>query len=188
MLKSVHQNSVLRTFTLLALATFTFSCVSNQKKGNIENSIAENKISEIIPIVDFDGVKPLLHKDSDTLYVVNFWATWCAPCVKEIPYFEQIALEFANQKLKVILINLDFPNHYESRLLPFVKEHGIKSTIVMLDDPDANRWINQVDTTWSGSIPATLIYNRHERKFFEQEFTYQELKDAVTSLQLKAEN
>jgi thiol-disulfide isomerase/thioredoxin len=112
---------------------------------------------------------------------VNFWATWCAPCVKEIPYFEKIASEFENRKLKVILINLDFPNHYESRLLPFVQSNGIKSKIVMLDDPDANRWINQVDPRWSGSIPATLIYNKYERKFFEQEFTFQELKDAVTA-------
>lgn len=172
---------MLRLFALLALATFTFSCGPYQKKKNIENDMTENIKAEIIPIVDFDGLKPLLHKDNDTLYVVNFWATWCAPCVKEIPYFEQIASEFVDRKLKVILINLDFPNHYESRLIPFVKENGIKSTIVMLDDPDANRWINEVNTNWSGSIPATLIYNKHERKFFEQEFTYQELKDTVTS-------
>ncbi|MDY0200184.1 MAG: TlpA disulfide reductase family protein [Tenuifilaceae bacterium] len=172
----MRRTNMLKTLTLLALATIIFSCNSNPKKESVEN-----KKAEIIPIVDFDGAKPLLHKDSDTLYVVNFWATWCAPCVKEIPYFEQIAKEFTNRKLKVILINLDFPNHYESRLIPFVEENGIKSSIVMLDDPDANRWINEVNTGWSGSIPATLIYNRHERRFFEQEFTYDELKNAVTS-------
>jgi thiol-disulfide isomerase/thioredoxin len=165
---------------VLTLAIFTISCGTNQSNGKSEAD-NEKSCKAPIAIVDFEGVKPLLHKETDTLYVVNFWATWCAPCVKEIPYFEQIAAEFADSKLKVILINLDFPNHYENRLLPFVEKNKIQSKIVMLDDPDANRWINQVDPSWSGSIPATLIYNRHQRKFFEQEFTYQELKDAVTS-------
>jgi len=167
---------------VLSLAVFTISCGSNQgnnEKGKASQDKSANTAP--IPIVDFEGVKPLLHKETDTLYIVNFWATWCAPCVKEIPYFEQIAAEFAGSKLKVILINLDFPNHYENRLLPFVEKNKIRSKIVMLDDPDANRWINQVDPSWSGSIPATLIYNQHQRKFFEQEFTYEQLKDAVTS-------
>ncbi|MDD3566780.1 MAG: TlpA family protein disulfide reductase [Bacteroidales bacterium] len=166
---------------VLSLAILTISCGSNQgnEKGKASNDKSANTAP--IPIVDFEGVKPLLHKETDTLYIVNFWATWCAPCVKEIPYFEQIAAEFAGSKLKVILINLDFPNHYENRLLPFVEKNKIQSKIVMLDDPDANRWINQVDPSWSGSIPATLIYNQHQRKFFEQEFTYEQLKDAVTS-------
>lgn len=170
-----------RLYGVVALAFLALSCSSNQNKEKDSDDKSKTKVEMSIPIVEFDGVEPLLHKQTDTLYVVNFWATWCAPCVKEIPYFERIASEFENRKLKIILINLDFPNHYESRLLPFVESNEIKSKILMLDDPDANRWINQVDPSWSGSIPATLIYNKHERKLFEQEFTYQELKDAVTS-------
>jgi thiol-disulfide isomerase/thioredoxin len=170
-----------RLYGIVALAFLALSCASNQSNEKDADDKGKTKAEMSIPIVEFDGVEPLLHKQTDTLYVVNFWATWCAPCVKEIPYFEKIASEFENRKLKVILINLDFPNHYESRLLPFVQSNGIKSKIVMLDDPDANRWINQVDPRWSGSIPATLIYNKYERKFFEQEFTFQELKDAVTA-------
>lgn len=134
-----------------------------------------------IPIVAFEGVRPLLEKSNDTTYVINFWATWCAPCVKELPHLEKIAEEFSSSKLKVILINLDFPNHYDTRLMPFVEEKQIKSQIVMLDDPDANRWINQVDPNWTGSIPATIIYNKNKRKFYEKEFTYDELKTEVLS-------
>ena len=167
---------MLRTVTLVFLATVALACTSNKQKSE-----EKDVDSKPIPIVNFDGVKPLLNRSNDSLYVINFWATWCAPCVKEIPYFERLAEEFADRKLKVILINLDFSNHYESRLLPFVEKNGVKSKIVMLDDPDSNRWINQVDPSWSGAIPATLIYNKSERKFFEKEFTYEELKEAVNS-------
>lgn len=167
---------MLRIFTLVIISTVAFACKSNPPKSD-----KKDVTPKPIPIVDFDGVKPLLNKSTDSLYVINFWATWCAPCVKEIPYFERLAEEFADRKLKVILINLDFSNHYESRLLPFVEKNGVKSKIVMLDDPDSNRWINQVDPSWSGAIPATLIYNKSERKFFEKEFTYEELKEAVNS-------
>lgn len=167
---------MLRTVTLVILATAALACTSNKQKSE-----EKDVDSKPIPIVNFDGVKPLLNRSNDSLYVINFWATWCAPCVKEIPYFEQLAEEYADRKLKVILINLDFSNHYESRLLPFVEKNGVKSKIVMLDDPDANRWINQVDPSWSGAIPATLIYSKSERKFYEKEFTYEELKEAVNA-------
>lgn len=154
---------------------YTFLGCSPNKRANKEDS------SKPIPIVDFKKVEPLLHKSNDTLYVINFWATWCAPCVKEIPYFERIASEFSDNKIEVILINLDFPNHYESRLLPFIEMNKVKSRVLMLDDPDANRWINEVDTSWSGSIPATLIYNKSKRRFYEKEFSYKELQEAVST-------
>ncbi len=133
----------------------------------------------IVPVVDFEGFKPSLTKENDTTYVINFWATWCAPCIKEIPYFEKLTADYANEKLSVILVNLDFPNHYDSRLIPFINDNNIKSKVIMLDDPNSNYWINEVDPTWTGAIPATLIYNSSKREFYEKEFTYGELKGII---------
>lgn len=147
------------------------ACTHAEKKDDERN--------RKVPIVDFSGVEPLLNIKSDTTYIINFWATWCAPCVNELPYFERIAEKYSRKKVRVILINLDFPNHYESRLMPFIDEHKIASEIIMLDDPDANSWINRVDTSWSGSIPATLICNKTKREFFEKEFKYNELDSIV---------
>jgi thiol-disulfide isomerase/thioredoxin len=155
--------------------TAMFACSGSGEKTKEETALS-------IPIVDFDAIKPLLEKQNDTTYLINFWATWCSPCVKELPYFEQLAEEFSDKKFKVILINLDFPSHFNTRLLPFVEEKGIKSTIIVLDDPDANSWINEVDPRWTGSIPATVIYKKNQRKFFEKEFTYEELKNEVLEL------
>jgi thiol-disulfide isomerase/thioredoxin len=155
----------------IALVIIASACTQTEKKS-------ENKSSSV-PIVDFSGIEPLLNIKSDTTYIINFWATWCAPCVKELPYIEQIAKEYSNKKVRVILVNLDFPNHYESRLIPFINEHSIASEVIMLDDPDANSWIDRVDASWSGSIPATLIYNNTKREFFEKEFSYNELESIV---------
>jgi thiol-disulfide isomerase/thioredoxin len=160
------------TLIIIALAIAFSSCSGPNKEAK----------QQPIPIVDFDGLEPLLNRKNDTLYVINFWATWCTPCVKELPHLEAINAEYANKKVKVILVNLDFPNHYEDRLLPFIVEKGIKSKVIMLDDPNANRWINLVSPNWSGSIPATLIYNKDERKFFEKSFELDELKQIINEM------
>ncbi|MDY0196844.1 MAG: TlpA disulfide reductase family protein [Tenuifilaceae bacterium] len=155
----------------IALVIMVSACTQTEKES-------EGKSSSV-PIVDFSGIEPLLNISSDTTYIINFWATWCAPCVKELPYLEQIAKEYSHRKVRVILVNLDFPNHYESRLIPFINEQNISSEVIMLDDPDANNWIDRVDASWSGSIPATLIYNKTKREFFEKEFNYNELESIV---------
>jgi len=134
-----------------------------------------------VPIVDYNGLKPYLNKQNDTTYVVNFWATWCRPCVLELPYFEQVNQYYKDKKVKVILVSLDFPKKYETQLLPFIKKNEIQSQVILLDDPNSNEWINKIDSTWSGAIPATLIYNKTSRNFYEQSFTYEELDSVLNS-------
>jgi thiol-disulfide isomerase/thioredoxin len=129
----------------------------------------------------FDSFKPLLHQQDDTTYVINFWATWCAPCVKEMPAFVKLEDNYQNNKLEIILTSLDFGGNVSERVRSFMKKHGIKSKVVILDDPDSNSWIDKVNPEWSGSIPATLIYSKERRLFYEKEFTYKELKHVIQS-------
>lgn len=129
-----------------------------------------------VPISDFKGIEKWMNKQNDTVYVINFWATWCAPCVKEFPVFEQFAKDNKAEKVKVLMVNLDFPDQYDSRLLPFLKNRKSSLDVIMLDDPNQNYWISKVDSTWSGSLPATLIYGNRKRVFLEKELTYDELK------------
>lgn len=132
--------------------------------------------------VDFDTFEPRLYKDSDSVYVINFWATWCAPCIRELPYFEKLNEVYGPEKVKVLLVNLDFPNQLESRVLPFLDRNNIKSEVIMLDDPFSNRWIPKVSEEWSGAIPATVFYNQEERLFFEKELSFEQLEEIVLSL------
>ena len=127
-------------------------------------------------VLSFDDFEPHLHYSDSNTYLVNFWATWCTPCVDELPAFEKIGMEYEGNNVKVLLVSLDFPNQLESRLLPFIEKHGITSEVLVLNDPNANKWIDKVDPQWSGAIPATLIYNNSSRDFHEGSYTYEELK------------
>ena len=127
----------------------------------------------------FDEFEELMTKD-DKVYVLNFWATWCAPCIKELPYFEELSDKYDSEQLEVILVSIDFKNQLEKRLRPFVKKKELQSRVVHLADPKPNKWIDRVDESWSGAIPATYVYNANSHQFFEQEFhSLQELEDIV---------
>jgi thiol-disulfide isomerase/thioredoxin len=129
---------------------------------------------------NYTALEKAVLSDNNTTYVVNFWATWCAPCVKELPHFEQLNSE--NKKVKVVLVSLDFKNQYEAKLLPFLKKKAIKSEVVLLTDKDYNTWLPAVDKDWSGSIPATLIIKNGKKVFVEKMFaSYEELNQYVNS-------
>src|SRR5690554_2716596 len=145
--------------------------------------LAQNRKSEKeIPVVDFKQLLPLLEKDNDTIYVVNFWATWCAPCIKEIPYFEQLSEKYRDKKLKVLMVSLDMSEQLESRVLPFIEKQGMQNRVILLDDPKFNDWIPLVDKKWTGAIPATLVYGKGFREFYPRELTFTELEQVVQPL------
>ncbi len=131
---------------------------------------------------EFDnGLDYYLNQKNDTTYVVNFWATWCVPCVQELPHFEKINAKYKENKVKVILVSLDMAKMIDTKLLPFINQKQIKSQVLLLRDPDADSWIPKVDSTWSGAIPATVIYNKDMRKFYERSFTYDELEKEISN-------
>lgn len=136
---------------------------------------SEKKDTVVLEVLDFNGFTPYLELNDSKTYVVNFWATWCAPCVKELPHFEMLQSKYKDS-VEVILVSLDFPHQYETKLIPFIQKHDLKSKIVVLDDPDMNSWIPKVDPQWDGAIPVTLIYNASKRLFYSRTFSYQELE------------
>ncbi|MEZ4791933.1 MAG: TlpA family protein disulfide reductase [Gelidibacter sp.] len=169
----------MRLITLI-LVLLMVSCKNEPKDAAIASTkIDKSKQSFNLEIYDFEGLQKFLTTKSDTTYVVNFWATWCAPCVKELPYFEDLNKKYSGKNVKVILVSLDFPSKYDSNLKPYIKGHHIQSKVVALNDPDANTWIPKVSPDWSGSIPATLIFNKDKRHFYEQSFAYDELENEV---------
>lgn len=131
-----------------------------------------------VPILKYDQLKKLYTQENDTLYLVNYWATWCKPCVEELPEFIKLNNELEGKKFSFIMVSLDFPQHIDKRVVPFIQKHQIKNRVVLLDD-DANVWINKVNRDWDGSIPATeVIFNGH-REFYNQTLSYNQLKQIV---------
>lgn len=136
-----------------------------------------------IEVLNFEQLEPRLHMNNDTTYVINFWATWCIPCRKELPYFEQIHLESKDLgKTKVLLVSLDFSSKIESSLLPFLAKNKITAPVVLLSDPNSNSWINKIDPSWSGALPATIIYKGKKKEFFEAELDYDFIKQTIIDI------
>ncbi|MBU2906343.1 MULTISPECIES: TlpA disulfide reductase family protein [Arenibacter] len=146
-----------------------------------ENSELESTYlssNEDIPIYNFESLKPLLNTNSDKVHIVNFWAMWCAPCVKELPILKEY--EANNPNVEILLVSLDFPENIETKLKPFLKKKGITSKVVLLDDPDANSWIDKIDPNWSGAIPFTIIFNNKNRSYHERAFAnLQDLENEI---------
>lgn len=150
------------------------SCTKKEKE-NVNTIVSENAEIEVY---NFDQLESFLSSNTNKTLVVNFWATWCKPCIKELPYFEAARTKYI-EDVKVILVSLDFPEKLESQLIPFVRNNNIQSQVVLLDDPYENEWIPKVDSTWSGAIPATLIINGDKRIFYEKSFSQEELEDEI---------
>ena len=134
-----------------------------------------------VAVIKLPDLQKRLARPSDTTYVVNFWATWCAPCVKELPNFEQLNATYARQKVKVLLVSMDNASLLDKKVKPFVVKRGLKSEVVLLNEHDPNSWINQIDPKWTGAIPYTLMVNNQKKKRtgFEKEFTQAELTTQV---------
>lgn len=126
--------------------------------------------AQTIPVLKFSDLQPLLSTTNDTLYVVNFWATWCKPCIEEMPYFVEAEKSLSGQKVKFIMVSLDFPKMLDSRLKPFLNKNKVPGQVILLNDPNSNSWIPKVNEDWDGAIPVTLIFTKEKRKFINTNF------------------
>ncbi len=118
---------------------------------------------------------------SDTVYVVNFWATFCKPCVGEIPSFINIVKKYEEQKVKLLLVSLDLPNYYPAKIVGFVKKNHFNTNIAWLNETNADIFCPMIDKSWSGAIPATIIVNGKTgyKKFFEDEMKAEQFEKEV---------
>ncbi|MDF2449785.1 MAG: TlpA family protein disulfide reductase [Bacteroidota bacterium] len=127
-----------------------------------------------ISVYKIDDLMKRVHNNSDTVYVVNFWATWCKPCVTELPDFEKLHKEYGRKKVKVLLVSMDFKEELSKKLKSFLEKNKFSAEIILLDEVNGNDFINQISTEWSGAIPATLFTrnNKQWTRFHEGKITY----------------
>lgn len=137
--------------------------------------ISVSAYSQNVKLLNINQLNERIKNGKDSTYVVNFWATWCAPCIKELPHFEKLKAEHKSEKLAVLLVSLDFKSKLESNVIPFVKKKNLKNEVFLLNESDPQQFIDRIDPSWSGSIPATLFIKGDKRKFVESEFTYEQL-------------
>jgi len=137
--------------------------------------------SQSIDIVTYDQLEARWSSNTDTLYVVNYWATWCGPCVEELPDFIALNDEMQDGPFKMLLVSLDFPNAIDKRVIPFIANKNITPEVVLLDD-NPNIWINRVSKEWDGDIPVTQFIKGDSYDLHIGQLDHEELHAKINSI------
>ena len=134
--------------------------------------------------IEVADLQELLHPPIDSIYILNFWATWCAPCVAELPLFVNAEMQFKDSKIRFFFISLDFKKEYDTKVIPFLLKNLTNSHVLLLGDSNYNNWINLVNPQWQGAIPATFVVSADTTKckFYEGEFTEKKLFEFLLPL------
>ena len=119
--------------------------------------------------------------ESQTPLIINFWATFCKPCVEEIPYFQQLIKQHQSDSVRFLLVSLDLENFYPAKIKSFAIKHKFTAPIAWLDEYNADYFCPKVDSTWSGAIPASLFINNKSgyRKFYEEQLSKEKLEKEI---------
>ena len=120
-------------------------------------------------------------KESKKPLVIDFWATFCVPCLQEIPYFQEITEKYRSQEVSILLVSLDLKEYYPDSIIATVKKHKISQPVVWLNETNADYFCPKIDTTWTGGMPSSLFVNNATgyHKFFEEPLSKEKLEDEV---------
>ena len=157
----------MKKFFLITISFFFVTCLFAQE-------IKKIKITDLEKII----------AESKTPLIVNFWATWCMPCIEEIPYFQEEVKKYKKEGLQLLLVSLDFKKQYPAELSSVAKKRKITASLLWLDETNADYFCPKVDAQWSGSIPSSLFINNKTgyRKFFEQQLSQEQLKKEIMAI------
>ena len=116
--------------------------------------------------------------------VINFWATFCKPCIAEMPHFQKLADKYKEKGLSLVFVSLDLPEAYPERIRSFIKRLKVSSPVAFLNETNADEFCPIVDPSWSGAIPATLLVNNKigYRRFFEAQISEDQLEKLINGL------
>lgn len=133
----------------------------------------------------FAEFESLLETSTNEIHVVNFWATWCTQCRKEIPEMVKLSEKYKkNKKIKILYVNLDESDR-QHLVVPYLRKYNIKGEVVSLIDPDQGVWIDQIEKSWNGSLPGTLFFKGKHRKFYGMPLTFDELERNIKYMEKK---
>jgi len=138
-------------FALMGLMTFTLPEVNAQS----------------IEVIKYEQLFEKVNQTNDQLIVVNFWATWCGPCVEEMPHFVELNEKYKdNPNFKLLFVSMDRAKQLD-KVHQFIIDYKMNAEVVLLDDNKRmNEWIPKVDASWNGNIPVTVLYQNAEKVHF----------------------
>lgn len=135
-------------------------------------------------LVKLDKLQQLIQNEKEQVQIINFWATWCAPCLKELPLLEKLSSDRKDVRVRLVSMDMDLdPN--PDKVRSFVVRKKIQSQVLILDERNPNAWIDKLDKNWSGALPATLVVNNKngKRRFVERELHEGDLEKLIAEVQ-----
>ena len=121
-------------------------------------ALSEARAQEFVIYDSLPQLASRIKQAGNSTLVLNFWATWCKPCVEELPCFEELRKQYADKNVQIVLVSLDFKSQLEKKLKPFLQAQQLKSEVILFTDQDANSWIPYFHDDWDGAIPVTLVF------------------------------
>ena len=156
-------------FSLFIVLLVLLSCQQN------------NTVQTNVALLDSVKLNNLISENKGNVLVVNVWATWCVPCVEEMPALIKLTDSYESENVKIIGISIDYPEEIQSKILPFIKKNKINFPIYVNDFKNDEALINYLNKEWSGAIPATFIYDKNsvQKEFLFGKHTFDDFKSAV---------
>lgn len=148
-------------------------------------TVSLNAFAQKADVINLEQLQNLLNQKHEKILIVNFWATWCGPCVKEMPFFEKITAE-GEDDVDVLLVSMDLDLDPDAgKVYRFIERKKIQSRVVLLDEPNPDSWINTVEKSWTGALPATLVINQKtgQRKFVGKSLREGDLERLIADVQ-----
>jgi len=154
-------NRKITNFFLIFICFIVFSSISQTSEDVPLNNIAVNEIPKPISTVifeDFSGNKINLKNFNGKLVIINFWATWCAPCKEEMPSLDALYQNNNFKNLQVFAVNMEQPNRLKSKI--FFNDLNIKKLEIFFDEN-----LNFVKEFKLRGVPTTILINKQNEEF-----------------------
>ncbi|GEM_PF-2937044 len=138
------------------------------KKVAVEQLITsvENipKVATLSVVKNETELQQLLSAQKGRVTLVNLWATWCKPCIHEMPALEKLHQNYQNKGVKIIALSLDELAKADSLVLPYWKSKGFSMDYYVIGTEDPSTIINKIDPLWLGVIPTSFLFNSEGEK------------------------
>ncbi len=149
-----------KVLPFLLLAAIIVSLISSTGGCSDSSEIAHTETGHIeLELVDAEAYHEVIARHRGSLVLVDFWATWCPPCVESFPKLVDLHSKYADRGVAVIGASVDFPGESD-RVKAFLHEHDAYFENLKVVVENTDQFISSVGQRWDGGVPAVFLYDR----------------------------